>query len=250
MKRNKIRIIDVTESTNSLLKAEAEAGSATAGTVIRTHFQTAGKGRLDRQWDCPPGKGLIFSLLFKPDLPQTHLQLVGLMASLAVLEGILKTDDGFSLRGRLTLKWPNDILGDGSKICGILCESGMDKSGGTFVIVGIGLNVLQTATEFPSGLRRPATSLYLLTGKEFDMQILLDSILNCFNSLLEQIKEHGTAWVTSEWMTKAAIFGKLIRIDIGSEEVSGTCMGLSECGGIILKLPSGKTRTVYSGDVA
>ena len=184
---NNIRRCDVLPSTNSLLKAEAEMGLAQEGAVIVAEHQTAGRGRFDRQWESPPGKGLLFSILLSPDLKSDRMQLIGLMASLGVVDGVEElinaecppsASNHNSSSVHLQLKWPNDILVDGKKLCGILCETSCDPDGRRFVVAGIGLNVNQSEDDFPPWLRRTANSLYIITKQTQPREKLLGLILS------------------------------------------------------------------------
>jgi len=251
---NHYRILEVTESTNSLLKAEAENGLAVEGTVIQTEHQTAGRGRLERYWEAPPGKALLFSVLLYPNVQPERLTTVGLMVSLAVYDGLIEFLISSEERERksqntISLKWPNDILIDDRKICGILCESGVDPHRKRFVVVGIGLNVNQTIEDFPLELRKTTTSLYILSNKLQPRNVLLRTILKHMDKYYSMIKTKETDWIVPAWLSRTGIEGKEITVTQHHKTVSGICVGLEQNGALRIRCKDGEIITVYSGDV-
>ena len=265
-----LRRLEVVESTNLLLKAEAEAGLAEEGAVVVAEHQIAGRGRLDRRWEAPPGKALLFSALLYPDLEPDKLPLAGLMVAIAVYDGIcLSVGRNYELRianyeldkskiqnsafriphSAFILKWPNDILAGGRKLCGILCESGVDPKERRFVVAGVGLNVNQTADDFPGKLRGTATSLYLITNQTQPRDALLGSILNGIESHYNRLKESGANWVVQEWLERAKIVGEPLTVWDGAIQVTGVCDGLDGDGSLRLALPDCQIKIIRSGDV-
>lgn len=139
-------------STNAVLKEAARQGMP-HGSVAVCHHQTAGKGRIGRSWETPPGEALTFSLLLRPKLQPEQAQLCTLAAALAVVRTIRGLCPGLAPR----IKWPNDVVLGQGKCCGILSEMGMGAGGVDYVVTGVGLNVNQTA--FPEALADKAVSL-------------------------------------------------------------------------------------------
>lgn len=252
----KIERFEVTVSTNSLLKARAELGLAEEGTVIWADHQTAGRGRLDRAWEADPGKGLLFSTLILPDSSLSRISLIGLLASLAVYDSLLEyftaTMHFDQNRCRfLRLKWPNDIIFDGRKLCGILCESGVNSSDkNRFIVVGIGVNVNQTLQDFSEELRSSATSLYLITQQTIDRQSLLHRILHHLDRYYHTLITHGDDWITADWLQCSSVLGKNVKISQRDQVIEGICRGLERDGAMNLELKSGETVIIYSGDTS
>lgn len=263
-----LRRLEVVESTNSLLKAEAELGRAVAGAVIVAEHQTAGRGRMDRRWEAPPGKGLLFSVLLYPDLEPDRLPLVGLMIGLSVCQSIgstilqsanrfndakaFESDQNSAFRApqsALTLKWPNDILAGGRKLCGILCESGVDPQGRRFIVAGVGLNVNQTIEDLSSELRRTATSLYLITGATQPRDPLLGSILKGIESGCRRLQTENSDWVIVEWLQRSESVGKRLTVSLGTSKREGICEGLEPNGALRLRVADGSLKIIHSGDV-
>jgi len=249
-----IERFEVTASTNSLLKARAELGLAKHGTVIWADHQTAGRGRLERVWEADPGKGLLFSALILPDSSFSRITLIGLLASLAVYDTIVEqfvNIDSFDQNrfDRLMLKWPNDILFEGRKLCGILCESGFNPGHkSSFIIIGIGINVNQSKKDFSSELQPIATSMYQITDQNFDRQDFLHLILKHLDRHYRKVITHGDDWIVDEWLRCSSVIGKNVKVSQRDQILEGICQGLNPDGAIKLKIKSGETIKVYSGD--
>jgi BirA family transcriptional regulator, biotin operon repressor / biotin---[acetyl-CoA-carboxylase] ligase len=150
----------VTTSTNDDVRKLAAQG-APEGTVVVADRQTEGRGRLGRAWHSPEGAGLYLSVLLRPTEPAEQLGRYAIAAAVAVCEACR------ALAGaRVGIKWPNDVLGDGRKLAGILCELRGGGAGGAELVVGVGVNVNALEADFPEALRSGATSLRLLRGGE------------------------------------------------------------------------------------
>jgi len=245
-----IRVLPEVTSTNELLKAEAEECLALEGAVIITENQTAGRGRLDRIWESPPGKSLLFSLMQYPEIPKDKIQLIGLMASLAVLNGLEVEQPKLLNPQTIHLKWPNDLLVAKRKLCGILSETGVDKNGRRFTVVGIGINVNQILNDFPEPLQNTATSLYIMTNKEHSRTILLKSILASMEDHYNRLLSEGVEWIPQTWLERAGIKGKKVKVKDSNNTISGTCLGLNPDGALQLMMPDDSIQTIYSGDVS
>lgn len=151
------------------------------GAVVATDHQTAGRGRLGRVWEDAPGTSLLFSVLLRPAVPADRLPELSILAAEAVAEAIRE------LTGlAATVKDPNDVLVEGRKVAGVLGEASEGR-----VVVGIGVNVHQTAAKLPPETRLPATSLALETGGEIDRGELLATVL-------ERLERRYDAWLTAK----------------------------------------------------
>lgn len=249
-----LRLVEVTSSTNSLLKAEAEAGLAQEGTVIMAEHQTSGKGRLERSWEAPPGKALLLSILLYPRSKPEWSQLIGLMISLAVFDSLQQffaagADASGKIRQALKLKWPNDILVDNRKICGILSESGISRDGRRFIVAGIGLNVNQTPEDFPANLKSIATSVAILAGRSVSRDIVLRLLLDTIETYYNRLNSQGIDWLIPAWMDRAVIIGKRLVVRQHDGMISGICAGMEKDGSLLIQLENGVIEKVYSGDV-
>ncbi|MDP8228373.1 MAG: biotin--[acetyl-CoA-carboxylase] ligase [Candidatus Electryoneaceae bacterium] len=243
------------DSTNGQLKVEAKAGNVPEGTVFTTDFQTNGRGRLDRRWESPPGQGLLFSLLLFPELPPDQLPLISLMGSMAVLDGILKFMEEYPIRcdalQAIELKWPNDLIVDGRKICGILSETGLDNQRRRFFILGIGLNVNQTSDDFPEPLQDTAVSLRMIVGFDLLRDHLLRYILKELEECYNRLKVEGSDWIAPLWLERSRYEERSVTVMNHKRKITGIVVGLESNGALKLRISGdpAKVETIYSGDV-
>ena len=165
---------DKLDSTNSHLLKLGDEGFP-EGTVVIADEQTMGRGRFGRRWETEPLSSLLFSLLLRPKFLQPdEIFILTFAASVAVAEAI---EDSVDIKPEL--KWPNDVLVEGKKVCGILLESSFGSRGLSHVVLGIGLNVNQA--KFSPEIACKATSLFLSTGKKHDREEVFLSILKKFS---------------------------------------------------------------------
>ena len=149
-------IFEKVDSTNNMLRTLAEQG-APEGTLVVAANQTAGKGRRGRSWSAPEGTSIAMSILLRPEFPPERASMLTLVMAMAIARGIREVtglDAG--------IKWPNDIVADGKKLCGILTEMSTEMEYIRYVVIGIGINV--SMKEFPEELKQKATSLELCLG--------------------------------------------------------------------------------------
>ncbi|HJT24473.1 MAG TPA: biotin--[acetyl-CoA-carboxylase] ligase, partial [bacterium] len=153
--------LEKTTSTNDVVAELARQG-APEGTVVAAETQTKGRGRQGRHWSSTAGKSLAFSVLLRPKLHADELPEITLASAVAVA----KTLEDFHFKPQI--KWPNDLLLEGRKVCGILTEMGPKKDRMASVVLGIGMNLNQTAKDFPKELGVIATSLYRMSGRKIN----------------------------------------------------------------------------------
>ena len=229
-------------STN-LEAAKRVAEGAPEGLVVVADEQTAGRGRLGRHWVSPKGAGLYFSIVLRPQLGVDAWPLITFVAALAVHDALtqccgLQTD----------IKWPNDVLANDRKLCGILAETFDGGSGGS-IILGIGVNL--TSSSFPTDLRETATSVESLIGEIPDRESVLQSVLGAFqNRYSAFLKEGGRAQVISDWsQCSSYASGKRIRVKNGYEILEGITRGLERDGALRVETDCGEIKIVRAGDV-
>jgi BirA family transcriptional regulator, biotin operon repressor / biotin---[acetyl-CoA-carboxylase] ligase len=207
-----VHALDTTDSTQSEAQRLAAAG-APEGTVVTARHQRAGRGRRGHDWWDAPGQSLLVSVLLRPVGPVTTAPQLSLVGGLAVADALAAVA---SVPGRI--RWPNDLLVDGRKVCGILPEASSDGAGRLHhVILGIGVNLAQTA--FPEALADRATSLRLVTGRAPDADVVLAAVL-------EQLARHYDAWrvggfavLRAAWLERSTLPGQLVRLPDGSDGV-------------------------------
>lgn len=233
----KIYAFETLDSTNTLAKSLKDIEHAT---LIITDEQFAGRGRQGRKWSSEKGKNLTFSIIVKPNVQRGILGLLPLSAGLAVAEAIEATA---SLRA--VCKWPNDVLIENKKVCGILCETTSRKEG-LFVIIGSGINVNQAS--FPDELSNIATSLSIVMNKEVDRLDLLNAVLERFEHWYNEIVEGNSLQMLQQWKAHSTMLGKPIIVQEGNTTRSGVAVDLTESGELILQTNSTTTK-ILSGDV-
>jgi BirA family biotin operon repressor/biotin-[acetyl-CoA-carboxylase] ligase len=143
-------------------------------------------------------------------------------------------------------KWPNDLLLNGKKFCGILLENTIQQSGLSYSVIGAGVNVNQTA--FPPELEQRATSLARECSTTYDRKELLQRILREMDSLYDDVRLGKLDRVSKEWANRCTMFGQLVTVEQHDRTISGVAVKLHYDGGLVLETPTGTT-TVYAGDV-
>jgi BirA family biotin operon repressor/biotin-[acetyl-CoA-carboxylase] ligase len=238
-----IRVFEETSSTNDVIEKLAHDG-VKEGVVVFAESQTKGRGRLGRKWISPARKGLWFSVLLRPNLrPQEATQLT--VASATALARAIKTETGLQPE----IKWPNDILIGGKKVAGILTEMSAELDRVKQIILGIGVDVNLTATEFPPDLRKLATSLRIELGKPVSRPELAAAILAELDRDYARICEGKFESLADEWEESCTTIGREVTIQIGGRRVCGTAEALGEDGALLLRTEHGRLERISGGDV-
>lgn len=231
-----IDVVQVTGSTNTDLANAAKHG-AREGHVLIAEEQSGGRGRLDRQWVSPPQAGLWMSVLLRPTLPREQWGTLSLVTAVA-LEESLKAVCGVNAK----LKWPNDVLIDGRKVCGILAQVE-----GSAVIVGAGLNVSLTEEELPVPT---ATSLLLAGASTLEREAIAAAFLAHFAAVYQAWNEHGPASVIERWRRGSATLGRHVEVSFpNGRKHSGRAIGIDADGRLQVAGPDGAVETVAAGDI-
>jgi len=231
------------DSTNSMAADRARSG-APDGMTVTADCQSAGRGRLRRQWFSPPGDNLYFSVLLRPAVPPWRVGQLPLVAAVAVLKAL----DARWPALAASVKWPNDILVDGRKLCGILCESAAETDLVHHVIVGIGLNC--NTRSFPAELRDTATSLRIETGGGVSRPALLADVLNALEPEYERWREAQDLSPFLPLLTsRLAMHDRHVVVKNIRGELRGRVTGIAADGGLVLETSEGPV-TVVSGDVS
>ena len=226
-------------STMDLAREAAQAG-APDGLVIVADEQTAGRGRLNRQWVAPPGSSLLTTTLLRPR-PDIAPKLT-IIAALAVCEAIEEVT-GLAVR----LKWPNDALINGKKVCGILIEADSDGTADNLVaMVGIGLNVNFDPANLTEAVFPPTTLSHEL-GRDVDRLSLLRALLRSLDRLLAAA-ERGEP-VHEQWQQRLDTIGKLVRVTVGNDVVEGLAEGIGPNGELLVRKGDKSVVTILAGDV-
>lgn len=243
--RRLARALVVRERTGSTNDDVWEAlGVLGDGAAVLALEQTAGRGRAGRSWSQVPGRGLAYSFALHLGCDRRALGLVPLAAGLAVLQAVHAL--GVSAA---RLKWPNDVLVNGAKLAGVLCEARRVPGGGDAVAIGIGLNVAHTADDLPPELRATATSL-ALQGSSATLADAAAEVANRFEPLWDALQEGDRARVLAEWTRWGAHWGEWVTVRTPAGPVSGTALRLDDEGGLVLRTAEGPERIVLAGDLS
>ncbi len=235
----KLFVFDSIDSTNACARTLAEAGTE-EGSIVIAEFQTSGRGRQGRTWQAEPNQNLLFSVLLRPQLQQESAGLMTFFAAVSVARAIEK-----AAGCRIECKWPNDLLLNGKKICGILLENSLEKGSMAYSVVGVGLNVNQK--EFAGDLKR-ATSLFRELGITLQRDDLFQELVRQMDDLYPHVRNNEFDKILSEWNARCNMFGKEVTVAQHNKNISGTAIALETDGGLRIETPSGP-QTVYAGDV-
>jgi BirA family biotin operon repressor/biotin-[acetyl-CoA-carboxylase] ligase len=238
-----IRVFEETTSTNDVVEKLARDGVG-EGVVVFAESQTRGRGRLGRHWTSPACKGLWFSVLLRPNLhPQQATQLTVMTAT--ALRRAVHDLTGLAPR----IKWPNDLMLDGRKTAGILTELQAELDRVRYVIVGIGVDVNLTLTDFPADLRKTATSLRVSLGKPVSRPELAVGILRALDSDYALLSRGEFAAVAEEWEEHCATLGSQVVIQVGPREIRGRAESLDDAGALLVRTEHGHIERVMGGDL-
>lgn len=242
MQELKIIYLDEIDSTNREVRRLGDVG-AVEGTVVIADCQTGGKGRLGRTWFSPAGTGIWMSLLLRPELPPEKVSGITLMAATSVCRAI-RSATGLNTQ----IKWPNDLVIDGKKVCGILTESAILDGELKFAVLGIGVNVNQT--EFPGDLPH-AWSLAMTAGRELDREGLIECCLNCLKEDYERYVQSGDLrQLRQEYEAHLVNLDQSVRVLSTTGEWAGVAKGITDGGDLIVLNDAGEKITVNSGEVS
>lgn len=231
------------DSTNTEARRQAMQGIA-EGLVITAEKQTAGKGRRGRSWESPEGENLYFSMLLRPEVPIDKTPMLTLIMALSVAKAVNKFCGLDPL-----IKWPNDLVLSGKKICGILTEMHMSESQIEDVIVGTGINVNQEL--FSSELVDKATSLLLESNRKLDKKQLLEVVLVEFAMLYETFLEvQDLSFIQEEYNGRLVNRNKEVLVLEPGNEYQAVARGINSKGELLVVKEDGSEEAVYAGEVS
>lgn len=237
---HKLFIYDTIDSTNARAKILANKG-AEEGTVVITEYQTEGRGRFGRTWFAESGSSLLFSVIIRPNFSTDKVGLLPFFAATGIALAVEK------ITGlQCECKWPNDVLLNRKKCCGILMESTSQQNKLDYVVIGIGLNVNQK--NFFDDLEDKATSLSNECGKEFDRRDMFCQIMSSLESLYTDVSRGDFDAALSEWKARATIFGKQITLTQAAKVINGVVIAFTDDGGLVVETKTG-TQVFHAGDV-
>jgi BirA family transcriptional regulator, biotin operon repressor / biotin---[acetyl-CoA-carboxylase] ligase len=238
--------VEATGSTNADLAARVRDGAAHHGAVLTTDHQQAGRGRRDRSWTTPPRSSVVVSVFVRPDdVPRALWSWLPLVAGVAVVDALVRVGGLDAV-----LKWPNDVLVDDRKVCGVLAQV-VDGPDGAGAVIGIGLNVTQREDELPVPT---ATSMALAGAATTDRDTVLRAVLRALD-------QRYTAWaraggeprrgaIAAAYRERCDTIGRRVRVELpGGETLVGAAEGVDDDGRLIVRDDEGGLRALAAGDV-
>ena len=233
---------DSISSTN--IRAKEIALEEPEGSVIISEEQTGGIGRLGRSWISPKKKGIWLSVILKPEVEPMNVSKIALVGAAAVNKALKEMGINSGI------KWPNDIVVDGKKVCGILTEMSCELNMINYVVMGIGINVNLDKVDIPEELQHKATSLKIATKEEINRRTLLASILNHFEELYNGFKS-GDIFSTIEICREnSVLLGEEVRIIKGKEIRIGKALDINSEGELVVQFEDNVVENIFSGEVS
>ncbi|MDP2767642.1 MAG: biotin--[acetyl-CoA-carboxylase] ligase [Candidatus Methanoperedens sp.] len=228
-----------TESTNTI--AREIASSVEEGTVVIAESQTGGRGRLGRKWLSPEG-GIWLSIILKPRIQPLYAPRITLLAGVSVA----KTIRSIGLQARI--KWPNDVLINEKKVCGILTEIGAEMDMVDYCVVGIGIDANVDTESFPEEFRESSTSLKKELGSAINRVEFVQRLLSEFESLYLKFQNEGFPSILEEWRNMSATIGEWVKITTQTKTIYGEAIGVDNEGALILETSEGQLEKIVAGN--
>ena len=238
-----VRVFQETTSTNDVVDRLGRDG-VPEGVVVFAESQTKGRGRLGRGWLSPQGKGLWFSVLLRPSFPPQSATKVTVLTAIGLFRAIRE-----STGLRCEIKWPNDLLIGGKKVCGVLTELSAELDKVKYIVLGIGVDVNLTTEDLPPELRTIATSLRIESGRTIPRSELAAAILKELNADYERVLDGRFEEVADEWEAHCTTIGNDVEITAGGRALRGRAESLDDDGALLLRTEHGLLERVMGGDV-
>lgn len=240
---NRVFYAEEVDSTNTWAKRLAEEG-APHGTLVTADVQTQGRGRRGREWKTPKGTNVSMTLLLRPELEPERASMLTIIMGLSVAEG-LRTMTGLPVG----IKWPNDAVLNGRKLCGILTEMSAQIDYINYVVTGTGINV--NLAEIPEGLEEIATSLLLETGHTFRRAEVIEAVARRFAENYESFMKTRDLSGLQEAYNKILVNkDQAVRVLDQTAPYEGTALGINDRGELLVRRADGTVSEVYAGEVS
>jgi BirA family biotin operon repressor/biotin-[acetyl-CoA-carboxylase] ligase len=240
----KILYFDSLDSTNTKAKDLAGKGEA-GGAVVISEEQTMGKGRLGRSFISPKGKGIWMSIILRPEIEPQSAAIITQIAAAAI------NLSAYEMGIKTYIKWPNDLILNGKKVCGILTEMNAELTNINYVIMGIGINVNLDIEDYTEEVRKCATSLKIETGKSINRKELLARFLNNFEDLYEEfIINDDIERIINICRENSILIGKEINVIKRGNTVKAKALDINDGGLLVVEYENGKIEGLISGEVS
>lgn len=237
-----IRYYEVTDSTNNQAKQLGKTG-AEHGTLVIAEQQLAGRGRSGRSWESPKDGGIFMTLLLRPEIKAIEAPMLTLVTALSVAKAMRN-----ELALPVEIKWPNDIVLNGKKLCGILTEMEADEHGIHYVVIGIGINLWNQS--FSEEIASMATSVVLESGKNISKETLIEAVWREFETdYAGFLKSRDLSGMKEEYQTYLVNLDKQVKVLDPKEPYVGIARGITDTGELIVETQNGE-QEVSSGEVS
>lgn len=235
---------ELVDSTNNKAKLLCEKG-AVHGTLVAAEVQSAGKGRRGRGWESPKGSGIWFSIILRPDFSPKSASMLTLVMGIAVASAVNELDESISCM----IKWPNDIVLNNKKICGILTEMNAEMDYINYVIIGTGINVNTEC--MPNSIKASATSIKIELERDIERADLLNRVLQNFEKHYKLFLKHESmSGLLEQYNSLLINKDKEVRVLDPKGEYTGIARGINELGELLVERQDGRIVNVYAGEVS
>lgn len=231
------------ESTNTEANTLASLG-VPHGTVVIAEKQTGGRGRIGRTWHSPSAGNIYISLILRPDIPPYLSPQFTLATGVGVAETV---EDVTGIKPEI--KWPNDLLYDKKKFCGILTELNSETDRLNFIIVGIGINLNADLKDYPEPLHSEITTLKIATSEKYNRNEFILKLLMKLQNIFITLTEKGFPAIKTKWEKYFCMKGEVMIISSQREKLKGKAIGIDNSGAFLLRLENGRIGRILSGDV-
>jgi len=235
--------LDSVDSTNSYAK-EMLKKEIKGEFLVLAEEQTGGRGRLQRNWYSPKGKGIWMSLVKENFLSNSEFGLISIISSLSVFNSLFKL---YKIRAKL--KWPNDVLYENKKLCGILTEGFKNNNKITHFIIGIGMNIYQDKYDYPEDLKNAAVSLIEILPQKIKREQIITSIVNEINAYFDFLKDGKIDLIIYKWKKNCYNLGRKISVRTGRKNIIGKFRDIDNTGKMVIETFDNNILTVNSGEV-
>lgn len=235
---------DEINSTNTYAKQVAL--DKQEGTIILAEKQTQGKGRLGRAWSSGKGLGIYMTVILKPQILPADTVIITQVAAAAIVQAIKKT-----LQCDAKIKWPNDIIINNKKVCGILTELSGEIENLNYIVIGIGINVNQVEEDFEKGLEDKATSIRACLGKKVSRKKLFHAAIESLNNMYKEfITQKSVDSVMNICREYSATIGKEVRVVYNNKNIEGKAIDITENGSLLVQDKDGNLTEIISGEAS
>ena len=215
----------------------------THGTLVVAERQVSGRGRRGRPWHSPKGSGIWMSILLRPQIHPMSASMLTLVAAMAVYDAISSRVEGCAI------KWPNDIVINGRKVCGILTEMSSELDNIHYVVIGIGINV--NTDDFPEDIAAVAVSMHVITGEYYKRAEIIADVWKSFEKYYDQfLQTENLSLMVESYNQRLVNMGRKVYIEERGSQYEGTACGIDSEGALLVEKTDGTRTAVISGEVS